>query len=401
MPCETIQTRFRPVPLHWHFAYFKSHKGVQLDDLLLTYPNGKQVLHPKLNSRKVLLEEARNILQREPPPAPRGGRGGRGRGGGRGGGSFMGPPADPWDLDQELEALLERDPQSALGTPATIAATRPLQARLPWSFVTVDASLTAAVANQRAALKAAVAELEAQRRQAASGANRDGSLEKMAQAKQLLRKAEKLRADSRESSQLESTWRAFQATMEILICVDAMEAGSLRVLPLGLLARNIQGGNELWLAMALSHPALQRLSGPALAALLGALLSPEVLSKPVAVWAAYPVSPEVEAAVEALEPQRQLLQELQTDAGLSRWNDPLALDLRFAGLVEAWASGATWSQIMSDSNLDDGDMARLLIRTIDLLKQLQHNAHLLPELKEAAAEALRGMDRKPVAELTF
>ena len=51
--------------------------------------------------------------------------------------------------------------------------------------------------------------------------------------------------------------------------------------------------------------------------------------------------------------------------------------------------------------MDDGDMARLLIRTIDLLKQLQHNAHLLPQLKEAAAEALRGMDRKPVAELTF
>ncbi len=33
--------------------------------------------------------------------------------------------------------------------------------------------------------------------------------------------------------------------------------------------------------------------------------------------------------------------------------------------------------------------------------QVQHNAHLLPELKEAAAEALRGMDRKPVADLTF
>ncbi|EFJ43524.1 hypothetical protein VOLCADRAFT_119055 [Volvox carteri f. nagariensis] len=58
-------------------------------------------------------------------------------------------------------------------------------------------------------------------------------------------------------------------------------------------------------------------------------------------------------------------------------------------------------KIMSDSNLDDGDMARLLIRTIDLLKQLQHNSHLLPELRDAAAEALRGMDRKPVAELTF
>lgn len=32
--------------------------------------------------------------------------------------------------------------------------------------------------------------------------------------------------------------------MEILICMDALEAESLRVLPLGLLARNIQVGLE-------------------------------------------------------------------------------------------------------------------------------------------------------------
>ncbi len=38
-----------------------------------------------------------------------------------------------------------------------------------------------------------------------------------------------------------------QATMEILICMDALEAESLRVLPLGLLARNIQVGLEQYM----------------------------------------------------------------------------------------------------------------------------------------------------------
>ncbi|KAG2449071.1 hypothetical protein HYH02_005820 [Chlamydomonas schloesseri] len=291
--------------------------------------------------------------------------------------------------------------QAALGTPTTSAVTRQLGARLPWTFVEADAGVAAQVLAARQAVKAAVAALEEQRRQAASSSSRDGSLEQMARAKRLLKKADKLRAEGKSGGRLEATWKTFQLTMEILICMDALEPESLRVLPLGLLARNIQGGNELWLAMALSHPALHALTGPQLAALLGALISPEVLSKPTAVWAAYPVSPAVEAAVEALEEQRQLLVELQADAGLTRWNDALLVDLRFAGLVEAWASGATWAQVMEDSNMDDGDMARLLIRTIDLLKQLQHNAHLLPELKDAAAEALRGMDRKPVAELTF
>jgi hypothetical protein len=49
---------------------------------------------------------------------------------------------------------------------------------------------------------------------------------------------------------------------------DLGECNGVHVIP--------QGGNELWLATALSHPALARLSGPSLGALLGALLSPEV-----------------------------------------------------------------------------------------------------------------------------
>ena len=57
--------------------------------------------------------------------------------------------------------------------------------------------------------------------------------------------------------------------------------------------------------------------------------------------------------------------------GLSRWNDTLLVDLRLAGLVEAWAAGATWTQIMSDSTLDDGDVARLLMRVADLLRQVE------------------------------
>lgn len=55
-------------------------------------------------------------------------------------------------------------------------------------------------------------------------------------------------------------------------------------------------------------------------------------------------------------------------------------------------------QIMTDSSLDDGDVARLLVRTIDLLKQMTYNGSLLPHLREAAMEGLRGMDRKPITD---
>lgn len=42
-----------------------------------------------------------------------------------------------------------------------------------------------------------------------------------------------------------------------------------------------------------------------------------------------------------------------------------------AGLVEAWAAGASWQEVMADTSLDDGDMARLLARTADMLKQVR------------------------------
>lgn len=52
------------------------------------------------------------------------------------------------------------------------------------------------------------------------------------------------------------------------------------------------------------------------------------------------------AAVEALEPLRGELFEAQTERGLLRLNDCLLVDLRLAGIVQAWAAGAGWQQIM-------------------------------------------------------
>jgi superfamily II RNA helicase len=49
---------------------------------------------------------------------------------------------------------------------------------------------------------------------------------------------------------------------------------------------------------------------------------------------------------------------------------PCELEDQLAGLVEAWASGVTWKELMMGCNMDEGDLARLLRRTIDLLAQV-------------------------------
>ena len=70
-----------------------------------------------------------------------------------------------------------------------------------------------------------------------------------------------------------------------------------------------------------------------------------------------------------------------------------------AGLVEAWANGAAWTQIMQDCSLDDGDVARLFSRTADILRQAAHCPGLDPELRKSARRAMRDLDRPPISDL--
>lgn len=40
--------------------------------------------------------------------------------------------------------------------------------------------------------------------------------------------------------------------------------------------------------------------------------------------------------------------------------------------MEAWVGGGSWGQVTEDCSLDQGDVARLLSRTSDLLRQVRH-----------------------------
>ena len=70
-----------------------------------------------------------------------------------------------------------------------------------------------------------------------------------------------------------------------------------------------------------------------------------------------------------------------------------------AGIAEAWTAGASWEQITGDCNLEGGDIARLLSRTLDLLKQSSYCSALSPMMRDTARAACKGMSRKPITDL--
>lgn len=218
----------------------------------------------------------------------------------------------------------------------------------------------------------------------------------ISKAEALMDRAKLLRIEL--DGRLEGGWRQFERIVQVLEESEAFETSSTRskiFSPLGLVAREIRASNELWIAMALTHASVQTLTPPILAAVVSALVAPDAFNR-ANVYVAYPPSEAVTNAIAQLEPVRTSLVATQVEAGVDM---PVAIDIRLAGVVEAWASGIGWNEVTADCGLDDGDVARLLMRTVDTLRQIAYCHHLLPGLRSSARAAARAMDRKPISDL--
>jgi superfamily II RNA helicase len=70
-----------------------------------------------------------------------------------------------------------------------------------------------------------------------------------------------------------------------------------------------------------------------------------------------------------------------------------------AGLTQLWAGGATWEQMLTATDMDEGDIVHFLRRTLDLLRQIAAAPHVPEHLRELARAAFALIDREPVNEV--
>ncbi len=78
---------------------------------------------------------------------------------------------------------------------------------------------------------------------------------------------------------------------------------------------------------------------------------------------------------------------------------PVWLEFELIALVEKWALGMDWVELCENTTLDEGDVVRILRRTLDLLSQIPHVPHLPQEIKRNAQRATQLIDRFPVNEV--
>ena len=74
-----------------------------------------------------------------------------------------------------------------------------------------------------------------------------------------------------------------------------------------------------------------------------------------------------------------------------------SLLLRPAAAVNAWSGGQSWESVLSIAEMEEGDMAMLVLRTADNLRHIRNLKDVFPEAAATAALAIEKIKREPVA----
>jgi superfamily II RNA helicase len=158
------------------------------------------------------------------------------------------------------------------------------------------------------------------------------------------------------------------------------------------MAAAIRGDNELWLALALESGEFDHLDVAQLAAAVAALVTEN--SRPDS-WCRYKLSGTVEETLGGLWNLRsQLLREQRRHQVAA----PAWMEYDLVGIVEQWALQVDWVTLCANTSLDEGDIVRILRRTLDVLSQIPHVPYISDTLRTTARNAKDLMNRFPVNE---
>ncbi len=217
------------------------------------------------------------------------------------------------------------------------------------------------------------------------------------------RKAEELQeeiAKNREkvARYLGRYWEEFLDLIQVLVEIGGLvpsgENDTLQfaVSEMGESVAAIRGDNELWLGLALMSGWLERLEPHQFAAVCAALVTE--VSRPNT-WTRYELSEEVDRVLSGLQSIRRKLFQVQHrhDVALPVW-----LERDLIAIVEQWALGVEWFALCAETSLDEGDVVRILRRTLDFLSQIPHVPHISDDVRANAYRAMALLDRFPVNE---
>ena len=154
----------------------------------------------------------------------------------------------------------------------------------------------------------------------------------------------------------------------------------------------IRSENELWVGLILLSGFTDELDPPDLAALIQAIC---VDIKRPNLWCNFKPSQKVVDVFNELEGLRRLVISKQNSFSI---DTPVFLEIELTGIISEWARGKKWKELIFNTSLDEGDVVRIIRRSIDLLSQIQYCIGVSDKLKKKAKSALKAINRYPVSE---
>ncbi|QJB26258.1 DEAD/DEAH box helicase [Limnospira fusiformis] len=193
---------------------------------------------------------------------------------------------------------------------------------------------------------------------------------------------------------LERNWREFLNLIDILQEFEALD--DLQPTKLGQATAALRGDNELWLGLVLMSGEFDNLEPYNLAGACSALVTEVSRSDS---WTHYQLSEVVQETLNRLWSLRRSLIKVQGRHHVEFLVLPERREhQRLSAILEQWAGGVEWAELVKNTTLDEGDIVRIIRRTRDFLSQIPHVPHLSSTLKDNAIEAKNLIDRFPVNE---
>ncbi len=185
-------------------------------------------------------------------------------------------------------------------------------------------------------------------------------------------------------------WKKFTDLIKILNYFGCLE--DLELTEVGQTIGALRTENELWVGLVLLSGYLDDLDPPDLAAVIQAI---SVDVRRSELWCNYKSSFRVNDVLNEIESVKSLVSSKQLEFHIEF---PILLEKDLTGIISQWARGEKWQELIFNTSLDEGDVVRIIRRTIDLLSQIQYCNGLSNKLKKNAKLTLKALDRFPVSE---
>lgn len=158
----------------------------------------------------------------------------------------------------------------------------------------------------------------------------------------------------------------------------------------GKTASQIRSENELFLAEIIFSGVLDNLTPAELASVICAITTEDMRAD---MYSQLPLSQKVRKTLNKIKDIRRKLERVQNENNV---DDCMYINSFYCALIEMWANGAEWDEIINQVEMGEGDIVRCFKRVVDVLRQLTTIENVPEALVFTAREAIENVLREPI-----